>query len=211
MSHHESAAEGSGARLVDRMLFFSDAVFAIVLTLLVLELRPPHVEGEDSLGAGLLTMWKSFASFVISFVLGATFWVVHMRNTRTLRQFDWPVAVTNLLHLFSVALLPFAAAVFGEHIKSPITFAIYCGLITLTSFTATLLWLTITRDKGRLVGGIESRARMAAALRSAAPGVGFGCSLILMIAGADSIARIGWFAIIPVAAIANRLSRPAKA
>src|SRR5262245_11651261 len=103
MSHHESAAEGKDSRMVDRMLFFSDAVFAIVLTLLALELRPPE---HTSVLEGLREMRFQFFGFVVSFMLGGVNWIVHMRNARLLRQFDWPAAWTNLLHLFAVTLLP---------------------------------------------------------------------------------------------------------
>jgi uncharacterized membrane protein len=74
MSHHESVAAGSQARLVDRMVFFSDAVFAIVLTLLVLELRPPHVAPGGDLWPALWIIRHAFVSFALSFGLVAIFW-----------------------------------------------------------------------------------------------------------------------------------------
>jgi uncharacterized membrane protein len=210
MSHHESAAEGSGARMVDRMLFFSDAVFAIVLTLLALELRPPETHDEQALIQGLSEMGRHFASFAISFALGGGNWLVHMRNARTLRQFDWPCAAANLLHLFTVTLLPFAAAILGEHITSPAAFNVYSVVIVLASFTAAVFWLTATRDNGRLVGGITGRLRAATALRTSAIGIGFCCGLIFAAFGADTIARFSWALMIPIMFIAKRLGRPAQ-
>src|SRR5262245_4967104 len=110
------ADHGAHGRQLDRLLFFSDAVFAIVLTLLVLELRPPAGETEAELQGGLSGLTVNFIAFGISCALGAVFWLAHMRTMRSMTQFDWMTAAANLLHLAAIALTPFASAFLGEHI-----------------------------------------------------------------------------------------------
>ncbi|HVY83905.1 MAG TPA: TMEM175 family protein [Caulobacterales bacterium] len=205
MSHHESAAVGADARLADRMLFFTDAVFAIVLTLLALELRPPEaaIRDEAALLQGIADQARYFASFAISFALGAAFWLAHLRTSRLIRVFDWPTAIVNLVHLLTVALLPFAAALLGQHIYSAVAFSGYGVVIVLVSFTGALFWLTATRGKGRIVGGISTRQRIAGAIRAGAIGVAFVVGLVLIHYGEVMLARFCWVLIFPLLLIAR--------
>jgi uncharacterized membrane protein len=207
MSHHESAATGSDSRMVDRMLFFSDAVFAIVLTILVLELRPPgaEVDSEHALLDGILAMGRHYASFAISFTLGGVFWLAHMRLTRSLKQFDWPTAGANLSHLFTITLLPFAAAILGEHIRSTIAFAVYSMVIILVAFSSAFTWLVATRGGGHLIGGISARRRIAGALRTGAIGIAFAVGLPFILNGMPNLGRFCWIIIIPIITFANKL------
>ena len=100
--------EAHDKRMLDRMLFFTDAVFAIVMTLLVLELRPPELE-HQSLWTALSGMSSKFVAFGMSFGLSAIFWAAHLSTTRRLIQFDWPVAWANIAFLLPVTLMPFAS------------------------------------------------------------------------------------------------------
>src|SRR5205809_1973061 len=90
---HETLEE----RMLHRALFFTDAVFAIVLTLLVLDLKPPL---GVTATRGLTEMAGHLASFALSFTIISIFWLAHMNTTRRLIHFDWPVAIANLVFLF---------------------------------------------------------------------------------------------------------------
>lgn len=206
MSHHESAAKGPDARLVDRMLFFTDAVFAIVLTLLALELRPPpqSVSSEAELWQGVIDAKRMFASYFVSFALGAAFWVAHLRTSRMLHVWDWPTTLVNLIHLLTVGLLPYAASMFGQHLSSGVAFYTYSAVMTAVSLTGALFWLTATRDKGRLVGGMTWRRRIAGFLRTASLGIAFGAGLVLtFVAHRPDLGRYAWALVLPMMALSR--------
>lgn len=200
MSQIESASARPDTRLVDRMLFFTDAVFAIVLTLLALELHPPpgSVHGETALWQEIIDQSRHFFSFVISFALGSAFWLAHMRTSRMIISFDWNMAIVNLVHLLSVGLLPYAAGLFGQHINSTTAFAGYSIVIMAVSFSGAWFWLTATRDKGRFVGGIGWRQRLAGTLRAAPIGLCFLVGLVLTLYGEVSWARFCWVLMLPI-------------
>lgn len=200
MSHHESAARGDDGRLVDRMVFFSDAVFAIVLTLLVLELRPPHAEvrTDEELLRGLLELGRSYVAFTFSFLLTSVFWAAHIRITRRLRVFDWPVTLLNLLFLFSITLMPFASALLGEHIASALAMQVYGGVLIWASLSQVLLWIAVCRDNGRLVGGVTAREFWAGLLRGATPGLIFTIVIVMIAYGRIDLARWAPMAIAPL-------------
>ena len=213
MSHHESAARGADARLVDRTLFFTDAVFAIVLTLLALELRPPpsSVSDDQALLQDILAHSRMFASYVISFGLGAGFWVAHLRTSRLLHVWDWPTTLVNLIHMLTVGLLPYAASLLGQHVGSDIAYYGYSAILTAVSLTGALFWLVATRDKGRLVGGMDWRSRIAGFLRTAAIGIGFGAGIVLTyVAHRPDWGRYAWVAVIPVVALSRLLASGRK-
>ena len=208
MSHNESAAARPDARLADRMLFFTDAVFAIVLTLLALELHPPpgSVHGEAALWQDIIDQSRYFLSFVISFALGSAFWLAHMRTSRMIIGFDWNTAIVNLVHLLTVGLLPYAAGLLGQHITSTTAFAGYSIVIMAVSFSGAWFWLTATRDKGRFVGGIGWRQRLAGTLRAASIGLCFMVGLASTLNGEVFWARFCWVLMFPILLIARLIA-----
>ena len=92
-----------------RVVFFSDAVFAIAVTLLVLEIRPP--EDTSHLLDGLVALWPSYLSYAITFLLIGQIWANHHVMFDHIRSADRMVLFLNTLLLMDVAFLPFAAAV----------------------------------------------------------------------------------------------------
>jgi uncharacterized membrane protein len=160
-------------RMADRMINFSDAVFAVALTLLALELTPPASgEGVD-FWAGVLEMVPDFASLLISFALASLWWAVHMSATREMTVFDWPTAIFNLVFLFFIVLLPFSAATFASNMQAPEPLALYWMINAGASFAMTLMFFVMSRDKGRLIGGIGPGERMLRLFQALAPGIVF--------------------------------------
>lgn len=205
---------------LERMLFFSDAVFAIVLTLLVLELRPPELEhgGDAELAAGLQDMAVHFAAFFWTFALVGVWWVIHMRVMRKLQVFDWPVAVVNLTALCMVCLMPFAQALLGEHIGSALALGVYWCASFACAVGMMALSLMVFRGGGRLVGGIGKREAKGRALNSFPTVIAFGSGIAFAILGANTdwpgwiwLSRFCWVLIIPLQAIFGRALKSALA
>lgn len=182
---HENLEE----RLLHRMLFFTDAVFAIVLTLLVLELKPPQIDaGPD---------WRGLAnhlfSFAMSFAIIGVFWIAHMNTTRRLAHFDWLTLLANLLFLFPICLLPFISSWLGMGFNNPLTWGLYCALLVGSSAGNVVLVLVMSRGGGRLVdGGITGRERAYRVARAASPGLAFGVGLALVAAHQLRLAEYCW-------------------
>lgn len=195
-------------QVLHRLVFFSDAVFAIVLTLLVLELRPPHVEGEAGLAAGLRGMTSHFIAFGSSFALISIFWAAHMTIMRRLTTFDWPVAWLNLGFLFTIALMPFVSAMIGEHGVMGTAWQLYCLVLIAASITQTALLLGVTRGQGRLVGGISRRQINYRLVRALSPGIAFGIGLTLSLAGMPGLSALCWVLFAPILLIDRLMFGP---
>jgi uncharacterized membrane protein len=170
-------------RMVHRLVFFSDAVFAIVLTLLVLELRPPEGRTNRELLEGMRELSPHFFSFALTFVVVAIFWAAHMQITRRMVVFDWPSAWLNLAFLLAIALTPFASAMIGEHVSTGVAWQVYCATLIAGSLGQTALWLCLSRDKGRFIGGVDSRERAYRTLRGLSPAIAFGAGYASMMMG----------------------------
>jgi uncharacterized membrane protein len=93
----------------ERLVFFSDAVFAIAVTLLVLEIRPP--EDTRHLLHGLAALWPSYLAYAITFLLIGQVWANHHVMFDHIRVADRTVLFLNTLLLMDIAFLPFAAGV----------------------------------------------------------------------------------------------------
>jgi len=113
---------------LERLLLFSDGVFAIAITLLVIEIRVPAAgpdPGEAALGAALLALLPQLIGFVVSFFLIGQTWIEHHRIGRHLAAVDVGTLWWNLLLLFFVAFMPFSTALLSEHIASRIAVTVY--------------------------------------------------------------------------------------
>lgn len=101
---------------LDRILFFSDAVMAIAITLLVLDLRVPEMArgaASSKLAPALLELWRNYLGYLLSFVIIGNYWLSHHRLFRPIRRYDDRLVLWNLLFLFFTALLPFSTRLIG--------------------------------------------------------------------------------------------------
>jgi uncharacterized membrane protein len=138
----------------NRLEAFSDGVFAVAITLLVLEIGIP--EGDD-LWRKLGDEWPSFAAFFVSFWVIGIIWVNHHGVIDHLKRADRGVLYLNLLLLMSVVLIPFATALMAEHLNSGedehVAAAVYAGSFVLMAVAFGVLWEYITRHREKL--GVE--------------------------------------------------------
>jgi uncharacterized membrane protein len=99
---------------LERVLAFSDGVFAVAITLLVIDLRPPelpHGAGNAALLTALLGMSEKFLIYVISFCVIGALWAGHTRKFLYIAKVDGPLLWLNLMFLMAICLVPFATAV----------------------------------------------------------------------------------------------------
>ena len=117
-------------RELDRIVFFSDAVFAIAITILVLDIRVPDIpEGRVAaeLPAQILGLGPKYLSYVISFLVLAVYWQAHHRVFRPIRGYDGTLVWLNFLFLMAVAFLPFPTSLLGEYSKEQVSVVIYAA------------------------------------------------------------------------------------
>ena len=176
-------ADPTEDRLVHRLIFFTDAVFAIVLTLLVLELHPPMTAAEATFGRFVEALPHLFA-YALSFLIGAVYWAAHLNLTRRMVRFDWLATVANLVFLGLLCLLPYATAWLGADTFGVAAWSVYSLTLVLISAANMALILVVLRDGGRLVGGSEPGELRLRLLRSGSPGAAFLVAL--------ACAQVGW-------------------
>jgi uncharacterized membrane protein len=108
-----------------RIVAFSDGVFAIAITLLVLNLSvPEHIHGDD-LNSVLWEQRQDLFAYVISFAVIGRFWIVHHRFFSSVVGFDARLLSLNLFYLGWIALFPFSAQVFGDHAGDSAAIVVY--------------------------------------------------------------------------------------
>jgi uncharacterized membrane protein len=201
---HETLDE----RMLHRLLFFTDAVFAIVVTLMVLDLKPPPFESPLHDPMAIRGMEQHFFALLMSFAVISIFWLAHLSTTRRMLHFDWPSAIANLAFIFPICLVPFATGWWGRDIVSAFPWGMYCAILIVTSATNVALVLIVCRDGGRLVGGCtgaELRYRVA---RAATPGFSFAVGLAALFAGDRSLSQLCWMLIPVLLVLENRFLKP---
>jgi uncharacterized membrane protein len=188
----------------DRMQFFSDAVFAIALTLLVLDIRLPETEAVDLLPA-LLALWPQYFAFALSFVIIALNWTSHHAKYRVIVRFDARLLQLNFVLLFLVAIVPFPTSVLSEYGAETPAVVVYAATVAALSVTQLVIWAYAVR------AGLTTKDVDAAMFRYIvlsilpAPVVFL---LSIPIAFVDpSVAMWSWFAILPVGWLFGLLSR----
>lgn len=133
---------------LERLVFFSDAVFAIAITLLVLELRLPDRAGgytDATLLDALAGLVPSLFAFGLSFVIIATFWLGHFRTFGVVVRSDsWLVGI-DLVFLFFVALLPFPTSIVAREGNLPSAAILYAVFGTVASLVSAMLWIYPSR------------------------------------------------------------------
>lgn len=128
---------------LERIVFFSDAVMAIAITLLAIDLRVPElaapVDGSTLLRS-LSELGPAFLSFLVSFFVIGIYWISHHRYFRYIRRYDGRLIVLNMLFLLSIVLMPFVAALFGQYYYLPLGMSIYAAAVAAVGLSMGALW-----------------------------------------------------------------------
>ena len=100
-----------------RVEAFSDAVMAIAITLLVLEIRVPVVKEGESLAHALLHLWPKYATYAVSFLTIGVMWINHHSLFERIRFVDRRLLFVNLFLLMAISFVPFPTAVLGDYVQ----------------------------------------------------------------------------------------------
>lgn len=125
-----------------RIEAFSDGVFAIAITLLILDLHVPQ-PGSSRLAPALVHQWPTYLAFVISFAFIGIMWVNHHRLFNHIRRSDNRLMFLNLLLLFGVSVVPFPTALLAAHYYTPdrtVAAAVFNGTYVFIAIFFNVLW-----------------------------------------------------------------------
>lgn len=190
---------------LERLIFFSDAVFAIAITLLVLEIRLPsgmESMGEVQLLESLLGIWHKYLAYAVSFMVVGAFWISHHRKFRLIERYDGRLLILNLLFLMTIAFIPFPSSVISENGNR--TGTIFYALIMIAAgLLITFLWWYSSRNNRLTASHIDRKRRR----REATGPLAIAAIFILSIGIAfidDDLAKFSWLLILPVTLLINR-------
>jgi uncharacterized membrane protein len=144
-----------------RIETLADGVFAIVMTVLVFDLRVPVQEQveQSGLGGALLQLAPNLFSYFITFVILGVFWVGHHNQFFYIRRADRTLLWINILFMMCVALLPFSAGVFARYGQESLSIIVYNINLIAAGVVLFLHWWYATRDSHLLGHPIEEHAR----------------------------------------------------
>ena len=168
----------------DRLHGFSDGVFAVAITLLVLELHVPSVPANQLVGA-LLRLWPAYASYVLSFAVVGVYWVAHWNIFHELRRADRNLAWLNIGFLACIAFIPFPANVVGTYGAERTAVMFYGGSLVVTGLMLRVLFVYALRHD--LLDAPPGLARFAAIRQLVPPAIYLLGLLIALIAPAVSL------------------------
>jgi uncharacterized membrane protein len=134
----------------DRILNLSDGVFAIAITLLVLDIRVPDIPEATQLPPALLSLWPKYLGYVLSFVVISSLWIIHHSIFRGIRAYDRTLLYLNFLFLMLVAFVPFPTSLLGEYGDQQLPVAIYAVTLAVGRLLLTAIHWYSTRN-ARLV------------------------------------------------------------
>src|SRR6187455_3090406 len=162
-------ASGDGSMTKNRLEAFSDGVIAIIITIMVLELRVPH--GEDL--ATLTPLWPVFLSYVLSFVYVGIYWNNHHHMLHACTRVNGATLWANLHLLFWLSLFPFVTGWMGENHFAPVPTAVYGAVMLAAALAYYILQSAFIADEGpssRLASAVgrDMKGKLSPALYAAA-------------------------------------------
>jgi uncharacterized membrane protein len=173
-----------------RMEAFSDGVFAIIITIMVLELKVPHGASWEELAP----LIPKFLSYVLSFVFVGIYWTNHHHTMKAVDEVNGRVLWLNIHLLFWLTLIPFFSAWMGENSFATIPVALYGVVLLMAAIAYTMLALALVAHHGpdsklaraiRSDGDLKGRAALvlyAVAIPLAFWNAGFACALYVIVA-----------------------------
>jgi TMEM175 potassium channel family protein len=189
----------------DRVLFFSDAVFAIAITLLVVDIRVP--EAVANAAQELHDARGKILSFAISFLVIGLFWMGHHRLFRYITALNRRLIFLNLVFLGTIAFLPYPTALlFAGSTKQPAAPVFYASCVASAGLLELAVWLYAIRTKGLVPASVPQATRRYELSQLLPTPVVFGLSIPVAFA-APGVAPFTWILLLPIGRVLPRLMR----
>lgn len=192
----------------DRFAFFSDAVYAIALTLLVVGIAVPTVEDIRSSRQMWDVLWElrqEFATFFVGFAVIGRYWLAHHRFVAVLAAVDTRLMAVNLVYLAFIAFLPFPTALVGRYEQNVVAFVFFAAILSCISALETILFVASAR-RGLLVVKVPREIFRFGLIASLLPVAVFILSIPLAAATNSTVALLSWIVIWPIEALLDRLA-----
>ena len=197
--------EGPG---FERAVFFTDAVYAIAMTLIVVALEAPTLPSADedsprALLDALGDMSTSILMFFVTFVVIGQYWIANHRFTGGLRAIDSHLILLNLAYLSLVAFLPFPSSVLGDYSGNPVAVVLFAGTMATIS-ALDVLQLRHARSAGLMINPPDDEGFRWMSLASLNPVFWFAVSIVLAFVLDAEWAMLSWLLAIPTARLVER-------
>jgi uncharacterized membrane protein len=187
---------------LERLIFFSDCVFAIAITLLVLDVKIPvgaESFNNDQLLASLLGIWHKYLAYLISFLVIGSYWISHHRKFRMIERYDNGLLLINLLLLMTIGFIPFPSAVISINGNRTATI-FYAGVMALNGLLVALLWWHAARHNHLIDARVDKRRRWREAVGPLANVAVFLLSIGFAFID-ENVARTCWLLLLPTSLI----------
>jgi uncharacterized membrane protein len=196
--------ETGGERSAHRLVQFSDGVFTVALTLLVIDIGIPNLAAgasEAELVKQLEAQLPNIFAFVLSFWVVGEYWLIHHRDFLFIRRYDGRLMLLNLLFLMTVCFIPWPTAVLGHYGGYLTTWVLYSGSMAAMGFAATALWVYASA-RPSLVDGMTPDLRRYYTYRALVQPIVFLASIPIA-ALSLTAGQFSWIAIVLVLRLLN--------
>jgi uncharacterized membrane protein len=130
-------------KVLERMIFFSDGVFAFAMTLLIIDVHLPAGTEVDNLGSVLISLWPNYLAFLISFFVITLYWISHIRLFRKIERCDWTLIWLNSFQLLFIVIIPFSTSVISL-VLCPLSVIIYAIFMACAGYMSIILRIYAT-------------------------------------------------------------------
>jgi uncharacterized membrane protein len=196
---------------MERTIFFSDAVFAIAITLLALDItipKPRHVIGRE-LSSVVLAQWPDVLSFAVSFLIIGAYWMAHHRMFHYIKSYDARLLWLNLVFLMSIAFLPFPDKVLSEWgDREQFAVVFYAGSMAVAGLLLCSVWWYATKGHRLVDPNMDPRLVSFFFSRGLTPPLIFLVSIGISFVSLRA-ALCSWFLMLVIRPMLSRLHFPA--
>lgn len=195
----------------ERTIFFSDAVMAIAMTLLVLEITLPDSADVSvaELPSAILNDVTAFAAYALSFALIGINWITHHRKFTVIVRYDTRLQWINLGFLFFIAILPLPTRILSDYGPVTIAVVLYAAVVALTSVFQFWLW-SHARRAGLFSEVVDDEMYRYSRRNMLALPIAFAFSIVVCLVIGPDIAMYSWFLMIPIMIFIGRYLPPAE-
>ncbi len=202
-----------GGRDTARMEYFSDAVFAIALTLLVLDIRVPDGVRDPfrDLWGAIGELWPEFFAYVLSFAIIAINWVFHHRKFRAIVRYDSGLVWINFAYLLFVALVPFPTSLLSEYAPAPAAIVLYAAQVAVLGYLGAVTWW-YAHARGLLSEAVDAPLYRFTLISNLATPIVFTLSIALVLLPDPTWVMWSWILAWPISSLVGTLGsrRPAE-